>query len=78
VYTTLAATVLLSAVGVYIHTLLNIGGIITSLLFIGASTWLAVTPATIQNEVCSSLDFFAISIHRFKCSKLSIAHRFRV
>lgn len=51
---TLAATVLLSAVGVYIHTLWNIGGIITSLLFIGASTWLAVTPSTAENEVCGS------------------------
>jgi FtsH-binding integral membrane protein len=50
VYMTLAATVLLSAVGVYIHTLWNIGGIITSLLFIGASTWLAVTPSTAENE----------------------------
>lgn len=50
VYTTLAATVLLSAVGVYIHTLLNIGGIITSMMFIGASTWLALTPSTVQNE----------------------------
>jgi len=50
VYTTLAATVLLSAVGVYIHTLLNIGGIITSLLFFGASTWLMATPSTPQNE----------------------------
>ena len=54
VYTTLAATVLLSAVGVYIHTLLNIGGIITSLLFVGASTWLMATPSTPQNEVCGS------------------------
>lgn len=50
VYTTLAATVLLSAVGVYIHTLLNIGGIITSLLFIAASAWLAATPHTPQDE----------------------------
>lgn len=53
VYTTLAATVLLSAVGVYIHTLLNIGGIITSLLFVAASAWLAATPHTPQDEVCS-------------------------
>jgi len=51
VYTTLAATVLLSAVGVYIHTVWNIGGIITSLFFFGASIWLAVIPATVENEV---------------------------
>jgi hypothetical protein len=51
VYTTLAATVFLSTTGVYIHTLLNIGGIITSLLFILLSIWLIVIPPTIENEV---------------------------
>jgi hypothetical protein len=67
VYTTLAAAVLLSAVGVYVHTLLHIGGIITSIGFIGASTWLAATPSYSTNEVCicdSSgyliSDFFAV------------------
>jgi len=51
VYTTLAAAVLLSAVGVYVHTLLHIGGIITSIGFIGASTWLAATPSYSTNEM---------------------------
>ncbi|KAG0616206.1 hypothetical protein M758_5G098900 [Ceratodon purpureus] len=51
VYTTLAITVLLSTIGVYIHTLLNIGGIITSLLFILLSTWLVVIPPIIENEI---------------------------
>ena len=62
-YTTLAAAVLLSAVGVYIHTLLNIGGLITSLLFIGASTWLMATPPTPQNEVCGSMSALEISVY---------------
>lgn len=51
VYTTLAAAVLISAVGVYFHTLWHIGGIITTLAFIGTSTWLAATPAGPINEV---------------------------
>jgi hypothetical protein len=51
VYTTLACALLVSAVGVYMHMLLHIGGLITSLAFIATTMWLVSTPATPVNEV---------------------------
>jgi FtsH-binding integral membrane protein len=39
-----------SAVGVYMHMLLHIGGLITSLAFIATTMWLVSTPATPVNE----------------------------
>lgn len=50
VYTTLACALLVSAVGVYMHMLLHIGGLITSLAFIATTMWLVSTPATPVNE----------------------------
>jgi FtsH-binding integral membrane protein len=50
VYTTLACALFVSAVGVYIHMLLHIGGLITSLAFIATTMWLVSTPATPVNE----------------------------
>jgi hypothetical protein len=51
VYTTLACALFVSAVGVYMHMLLHIGGLITSLAFIATTMWLLSTPATPVNEV---------------------------
>jgi hypothetical protein len=51
VYTTLACALFVSAVGVYMHMLLHIGGLITSLAFIATTMWLVSTPATPVNEV---------------------------
>jgi len=50
VYTTLACALFVSAVGVYMHMLLHIGGLITSLAFIATTMWLVSTPATPVNE----------------------------
>lgn len=50
VYTTLACALFVSAVGVYMHMLLHIGGLITSLAFIATTMWLLSTPATPVNE----------------------------
>lgn len=50
VYLTLTAAVLVAAVGVYAHTLLNLGGTLTHLGFIGLTIWLTMTPATPAQE----------------------------
>lgn len=50
VYLTLAAALLVSALGVYVHTLWHIGGLITSLGFIATTAWLVSTPSTPAEE----------------------------
>eukprot|EP00243_Klebsormidium_subtile_P004668 TRINITY_DN18816_c0_g1_i1.p1 TRINITY_DN18816_c0_g1~~TRINITY_DN18816_c0_g1_i1.p1 ORF type:complete len:255 (+),score=66.80 TRINITY_DN18816_c0_g1_i1:288-1052(+) len=50
VYLTLTAAVLVAALGVYAHTLLNLGGTLTHLGFIGLTIWLTMTPATPAEE----------------------------
>ncbi|KAH8960114.1 hypothetical protein BDL97_06G114400 [Sphagnum fallax] len=50
VYLTLAAALLVSALGVYVHILWHIGGLITSLGFIATTAWLVSTPSTPAEE----------------------------
>lgn len=50
VYWTVATAFVAAALGVYVHTLLHIGGLLTSLGFIGATIMLMNTPAIASNE----------------------------
>ncbi|KAJ7561280.1 hypothetical protein O6H91_03G021600 [Diphasiastrum complanatum] len=50
VYLTVAGALLVSAIGVYAHILLGIGGLLTSLGFIGSSIWLANTSSSAAEE----------------------------
>ncbi|KAJ7557325.1 hypothetical protein O6H91_05G122000 [Diphasiastrum complanatum] len=50
VYMTVGGALLVSAVGVYVHMLLGIGGLLTGLGFIGASVWLASIPSSAAEE----------------------------
>jgi hypothetical protein len=55
VYETLAATVLISAIGAYLHILWGIGGILTGLGSLFASVWIITTPFSPSEEVCIHL-----------------------
>jgi FtsH-binding integral membrane protein len=50
VYLTLTASILVAAIGVYTHTLLNLGGTLTHLGFLGLTIWLTMTPSTPAEE----------------------------
>lgn len=50
VYTTLAGALLVACVGVYVDLLYSLGGLLTSLGFLGTSIWLTATPATPKEE----------------------------
>ncbi|KAL3689801.1 hypothetical protein R1sor_016110 [Riccia sorocarpa] len=45
VYTTLCVSLVVAAVGIYAHVLTNLGGLLTSLGFIGCVMWLLSTPS---------------------------------
>lgn len=45
VYSTLCVALLVSAVGVYAHILTHLGGLLTSLAFVGVTMWLVSTPS---------------------------------
>jgi FtsH-binding integral membrane protein len=50
VYLTLTASILVAAIGVYAHTLLNLGGTLTHLGFLGLTIWLTMTPSSPAEE----------------------------
>jgi hypothetical protein len=70
VYLTLAAALLVSALGVYVHTLWHIGGLITSVGFIATTAWLVSTPSTPAEEVCA---FVLLSFLSFSSTMCMIA-----